>query len=117
MTKKFWIISLLIICSLYFYNTYFFKIFIIGKYTAEISNQFGSDGINNGDKLELFNDNTFKSNFRGTGTYKLIHNLRGTEIHLNFYDMPHYTYFYRPYFIGKPKIVIFRDLNSGFQKD
>ncbi|WP_298782621.1 hypothetical protein [uncultured Polaribacter sp.] len=115
--NKIWVISLLTIVSLYFYNTYFFQVLITGKYTAEIPNNFGSDGINDGDKLELFNDNTFKSNFRGIGTYKLIHNLSGTKINLDFGNDGLITYFYRPYLIGKPKIVIFRDLNSGFQKD
>ncbi|WBX75314.1 hypothetical protein PG911_11670 [Tenacibaculum ovolyticum] len=92
------------------------KVLITGNYIAEIPNTFGSDGIRNGDKLELFNDNTFTTDFRGNGTYKLKHTFRGTKIIFVFGRESLNTYFYRPYFIGKPKIVLSRDLNSGFKK-
>ena len=114
--NKFKTFSLFLYIFLCIYNNFYCKILITGKYTAELSDQFGGYGFKNGDELELLNDYTFKSNFRGNGTYKIRHTLTGTKIDINFYNKYFRSYFYRPYFIGKPKIAIYRDLHSGFQK-
>ena len=49
-----------------FYNSYFSKFLITGKYIAYIENDFATFGISNGDQLILKEDGTFLSDLWGT---------------------------------------------------
>ncbi len=85
---------------------------ITGKYIAYIENEFATFGVSNGDQLILKEDGTFLSDSWGNGTYVL----KGTEIEFNLNNKNIHTYFNRPLFFGKPRIIIFRDLKSEFIK-
>jgi len=95
-----------------FYNSYFPKFLITGKYVAYIEDEFATFGVSNEDQLILKEDGTFLSDSWGIGTYFI----KGTEIEFNFNNESIHTHFNRPLFFGKSRIVIFRDLKSEFIK-
>ncbi|MCD2259499.1 hypothetical protein [Psychroserpens luteolus] len=106
------IILTVLILGTIFYNSYFPKFLITGKYVANIEDEFATFGVSNGDQLILNEDGTFQSDSWGTGTYVL----KGKEIEFNYNDGSIHTQFNRPLFFGKPRIIIFRDLKSEFIK-
>lgn len=114
--KKIVLTLIVIVLCTFTYNTFFPKFLITGKYQSEISNTFGADGIEDGEDLIINSDNTFSSDSWGNGTYKLEHGFKGTRIDFSFGNEGNNTYFYRPFFFGNPRIVIFRDLSSEFVK-
>jgi len=114
--KKRYVI-LLTIGFIIIFNTYYPSWLITGIYTSCVVNQFGSNGIDNNEKLEINSDGTFRGDSWGSGTWELEHSIKGTSIHFKFSNEGYNTYFYRSMFFSKPRIVIFRDLNSEFLKD
>lgn len=105
---------------LFIFNSYYPSWLITGSYTSSISNTFATNGIENNEKLELFEDGTFKGDSWGEGTWQLEHGLKGTEIKFTFgafNEEGFSSYFYRKLFFSKPRIVLFRDLNSEFIKN
>jgi hypothetical protein len=102
---------------IFLFNTYYPSWLITGTYTSSVVDQFATDGININEKLEINSDGTFRGDSWGHGTYELEHGLRGTTIDFKFSNEWYSTYFYRRMFFSKPRIVIFRDLNSEFLKD
>ncbi len=102
------------------YNTYIPSWLITGSYTSSIDNPFATNGISNNESLEIFNDGTFISETWGGGTWELKHGFE-TRINFSFYEgnsrVGYNTSIYRKMFFSKPRIVIFRDLNSEFKKD
>ena len=108
---------LLLIVFIFIYNTFFPTYLITGSYISNIEDSFASRGINNNEDLEILNDGTFKSDSWGEGTWKLEHGINGTRIDFDFEDESFNTYFYRRFFFSKPRIVIFRDLDSEFIKN
>tara|TARA_B100001173_G_C15842857_1_gene485399 strand:- start:388 stop:741 length:354 start_codon:yes stop_codon:yes gene_type:complete len=110
-------IALLIVGLMFISNTYFPSWLITGTYTSSIDDSFATSGIDDNESLEIFNDGTFKGDTWGEGTWKLEHGFRGTRIDFSFDNESYNTYFYRRMFFSKPRIVIFRDLNSEFLKD
>ena len=71
------------------------------------------------DTLILFEDNTFKSNYWGKGTYKLTYSYRGTELNL-FYEYQ----FGKGIFVARitrdwfssPRIILEKHLNHYYKK-
>ncbi len=110
-------IALLSIGLIFVLNTYFPSWLITGSYTSSVVDQFAAGGIDNNEKLEIYADGTFKGDTWGQGTWNLEHRLKGTRIDFTFNNEGYNTYFYRRMFFSKPRIVIFRDLNSEFLKD
>ena len=110
-------IALLIVGLMFISNTYFPSWLITGTYTSSIDDSFATSGIDDNESLEIFNDGTFKGDTWGEGTWKLEHGFRGTRIDFSFDNESYNTYFYRRMFFSKPRIVIFRDLNSFCKKD
>lgn len=94
------------------YNTIFPRFLITGKYIASIDNEFATFGVAHNDQLMLNDDGTFHSDSWGEGIYVQ----RGKEIEFNSKDARISTYFNRPLFLGTPRIILFRDLNSEFVK-
>jgi len=88
-----------------------------GSEEWSVVDQFAAGGIDNNEKLEIYADGTFKGDTWGQGTWNLEHRLKGTRIDFTFNNEGYNTYFYRRMFFSKPRIVIFRDLNSEFLKD
>jgi hypothetical protein len=115
MIKKAIIVSVIVLFT-FIYNMFFPKIFVVGKYIGKVNSSFGANGVNDGEKLELFYDNSFKSDSWGSGTFRLKYGIDGTRIVFKFNGEVVSTYFYRSFLFGKPKIVIFRDFGSAFEK-
>ncbi len=110
-------IALFIIGFIFIYNSYYPSWLITGSYTSSINDPFATDGIGDNESLEIFNDGTFKGDTWGAGTWKLEHEFKGTRIEFRFNNEGNNTYFYRRMFFSKPRIVIYRDLNSEFLKN
>lgn len=111
--KKYYVLVIIsVVVIAFFYNSFFPKFLIVGTYESHISNPFATHGISHGETLILKEDNTFVSQTWGPGTYTLS----GSRIDLFFNNEVYSTYFYRPYFFGTPRIVIFKDLNSEYVK-
>lgn len=110
-------IALLIAAILFLYNTYYPSWFIVGSYKSSIDDPFATDGIRDNETLEIFSDGTFKGETWGQGTWKLQHGFDGTRIDFTFNGEGYNSYFYRRMFFSRPRIVIFRDLNSEFVKN
>ncbi len=110
--KNYILITILFIATTLLYNSFFPKFLVVGTYKSDIKNSFATNGIDHGETLILKKDNTFVSESWGNGTYTL----HGSRIDFSFNNEVYSTYFYRPYFLGTPRIVIFRDLNSEFLK-
>lgn len=110
-------VAILFIGFTLIYNTYYPSWLITGSYTSNIDDPFATGGIEDNENLEIFNDGTFKGDTWGKGTWRLEHGMRATRIEFSFYNEGYNTYFYRRYFFSKPRIVIFRDLNSEFVKN
>ncbi len=108
---------LLTIGLVFIFNNYYPTWLITGSYTSSIVDQFATDGIGNNEKLEIYSDGTFIGDSWGQGTWELEHGIKGTRINFKFSNEVYNTYFYRRMFFSKPRIVIFRDLNSEFLKD
>lgn len=98
------------------FNTYYPSWLVTGSYTSSIDNPFGTNGISDNESLEIFEDGTFKGDTWGEGTWELEHGLSGTRIDFHFDNEGYNSYFYRRMYLGKPRIVIFRDLGSEFLK-
>jgi len=114
MKAKITYIILIIIGFIFIYNTYFPSWLITGEYKSSISNAYCNQGISDNESLILYENGTYKSDSWGKGKWKVEHELKGTRI--EFYNENYNTYFYRKMFFSKPRIVIFRDLNSEFIK-
>lgn len=85
---------------------------ISGSYTSSINHTFATNGIENNETLELFEDVTINGDFCGEGTWHLEHGLKGTEIKFRlgaFNEDGFSSYFYIKHFFCKPRIVLFRD--------
>jgi len=74
------------------------------------------EGPDFGDKLILYNNNTFKSDTWGEGTFRLKYSFFETRIVLKYGGAIYNSYFYRPFFFGAPRISLFRDLNYYYEK-
>ncbi len=110
--KKYTLVIAVLIAITLLYNSFFPKFLVVGTYKSDIKNAFATNGIDHGQTLILKEDNTFISETWGNGTYTL----KGSRISFSFNNEVYSTYFYRPYFFGTPRIVIFRDLNSEYIK-
>lgn len=108
---------LLTIGIIFIYNTYYPSWMITGSYTSNIVDRFATNGIDNNEKLEIYSDGTFRGYAWGHGTWKLEHQITGTRINFKIRNEGYNTYFYRKMFLSKPRLVIYRDLNSEFLKD
>ena len=106
------ILLVVIIVFAFLYNAFFPKFLVAGEYVADIYDEFATFGVSNGERLILNKDGTFQCDAWGTGTYEI----KGSKIEFHTDDMGIHTHFYRPYFFGKPRIVLFGDLNSEFIK-
>ena len=67
------------------------------------------------DTLYIYDDNTFYSRYYSKGSYKLSYSLTGTEISLRYQNSGYHTFVTRDFF-GKPKIVLFWDINHYYIK-
>lgn len=103
--------------ALFIYNTYFPSWLITGSYTSRVDNSFAIAGIKNNENLLINSDGTYNSDAWSKGTWKLQHDFWGTRIIFHSSNEGYSMYFYRSMFFSKPRIVIFRDLNSEFRKD
>ena len=110
-------IVLLIIGFAFIYDSYYPSWLITGSYKSHVSDTFATGGIEDNETLEIFSDGSFKADSWGDGTWKLEHRFKGTRIYFKFKNEGVSTYFYRRMFFSKPRIEIFRDLNSAFIKD
>jgi hypothetical protein len=104
----------------YIFNNFFTEGMITGVYISN-NNQSILEGPNRiGEKLFLLEDNKFKSDTWGNGTYELKYTFKGTRIDLTYnYEFGkagYETSINRGYFIGKPQIILDRDLEFYFQK-
>jgi hypothetical protein len=73
------------------------------------------------DTLILKSNNTFKSNYYGSGTYKIEHGFFDiTSIDLIYNDgfglAGYGSYFTRSFLIGKPRITVVEDLDLYYEK-
>ncbi len=103
--------------ALFIYNIYFPSWLITGSYTSRVDNSFATAGIKKNEDLLINSDGTYSSDSWGKGTWKLQHDFLGKKIIFHTKNKGYSTYFYRSMFFSKPRIVIFRDLNSEFPKD
>ena len=67
------------------------------------------------DTLYIYEDNTFSSRYYGNGKYNLSYSLKGTEIDLKYKSSGYNTFVTRG-FLGKPKIILFSDINHYYVK-
>lgn len=105
------VISVLLI--FYFLNHFFTKSMIVGTYVS--NDNAGIDGPNKGDTLILLENNTFRSQTWGKGTYKL----EGSSITINYnYELGKASYQMgvRRNSSLQPKLVFDFDLESCFEK-
>ncbi len=114
MTKrqKFLTVILTLILALVIYNSFYPDFLIVGEYQSRVTDTWATDGIDDGETLILNDDGTFYNPTMGKGTYTVS----GARIDFDFKDEGWNTYFYRPFFIGRPRIVIFRDSGAEFEK-
>ena len=110
-------IAFLTVGLIFIFNTYFPSWLITGSYKSSIVDQFATGGIENDENLEIYGNGKFKGDTWGEGIWKIEHGFNGTRINFTFNNEGYNTYFYRKMFFSKPRIVIFRDLNSEFLKD
>jgi hypothetical protein len=114
--KVFFIFFILI----YIFNNFFTETMITGLYVSN-NNQSNIEGPNRvGEKLLILEGNKFKSDTWGKGNYELKYSLNGTRIHLTYnyqYGKTGYEiYINRSYFLGKPQLILNRDLEIYFEK-
>ncbi len=108
------------IILIYIFNNFFTESMITGTYISN-NNQSVLEGPNGmGEKLFLLEDNKFKSDTWGNGTYELKYSFKGTTIDLTYnYEFGKagfVTYIDRNYFFGNPKILLDKDLKFYFAK-
>lgn len=112
-------IFIILLIGTFIYSRYIPLSAVTGIYLSNNSAPL-ADGPGFGDTLELLDDNSFRSDTWGSGTFNLRHAIGGTSLELRYkyeYGSAGYiTQFYRPFFYGKPRISIFRDANSYFEK-
>jgi hypothetical protein len=111
MNRKIIIIALSIIIFLIAYDNFYTYGMISGKYLYDFPPAV-VEGPNQGDVLTLNDNGSFESNAWGKGTYKLS----GSKLILNYGVAYNQFTFYRPLFLGKPRISVVRDLNYYFKK-
>ena len=113
------LIVVLSIVLTFIFNNFFITSMIKGVYVSNNTEPM-VDGPRFGDTLILLDNNKFLSDTWGEGIYKLEHTFKGTRLDLSYnYEFGkagYNSYFYRSYFYGKPRIVVFRDLNFYFKK-
>lgn len=115
---KILIVLIVLIFSSYLYNNFFTIGMISGTYVSN-NTQPILEGPYDSYTLVLFDDNKFISETWGEGTYQLNYSIRGTQIDLNANDasgMGGFNSHLERSFYGKPRIVLFRDLNFYFEK-
>lgn len=100
----------------YSYNNFFSKKMLIGKYinvNFEISPAVETAKFL--DTLYIYENNRFYSQYYGKGRYYLSYSLNGTKIDMNCSNSGRNTSIRRDWF-GKPKIILFRDINHCYIK-
>lgn len=114
--KKRLILLLAVLVMIFCYHKYFFNQMLIGSYyNSGYENSPLTPNVP--DSLILMEDNRFKSEHWGKGKYEVVRSLSGTRIIFSFDSGKESfsTYIFREWF-GKPKIVLFRDINHFFIK-
>lgn len=116
MTRKNWLIAVLVFGALYCWNSYYPNFLLAGSYLSNNSTPI-LEGPTTNEVLILYLDGTFKSQAWGNGTYELD----GPEIMFKYVDrMGSSGYFltsvYRPFFLLLPRISLNQDLNYYFEK-
>jgi len=93
---------------------------ITGEYVSNNAQSLLEGPGRRGEKLFLLEDNKFKSDTWGNGTYKLKYTFGGTRIDLTYnYEFgkaSYHTSINRSYFFGKPQILLDKDLEFYFEK-
>ena len=120
-TKVIIFIFLLALITLFVINNFYTKQTLVGKYVnRNFENTLIGENPHIEDTLELFSNNEFSSPYYGKGKYKLSYGIDGTYIKLNYKDETGKTSFetsiYKPLFFGKPRIILFDDLNQYYEK-
>jgi hypothetical protein len=102
------------------YNNFFFESMIIGKYANKnFKYRAIAEVPHIPDTLYLDLNNKYISKYWGKGTWSITHSIEGTYIRLESYEKEFgpsiSTYFSRIWY-GKPKIIMFMDLNHYYEK-
>lgn len=121
MKKKYKILFILIaiFLILFGFKKYIPNSSIVGDYVnVNYGIRWLADVPSSKDTLILFENNTFKSNYWGEGTYKLKWNFRGTKLEILYNHGRAISRFNvkREWFFGKPKLIVSSDLNYHYEK-
>jgi hypothetical protein len=105
----------IIILPIVIWNNFYPNFLIQGTYISNNSHPI-LEGPSSIDTLTIYNDGTFKCKAWGKGTYTI----KGSEIEFNYYyelgKAGFHTSITRPFFIGKPRISLFQDLEFYYIK-
>ena len=114
--------KILIICFtlilIYLIKNFIIESMIVGTYVSNNKSSL-ADGPGYGDTLKIYNNSNFESQTWGKGKYKLKYSVSGTEIELEYkYEFGNagYTMSINRSFLGKPQMIIVRDLEYYFEK-
>jgi len=118
--KKRYKLTLFFLLLIVLYNSFLLEFDVVGKYkNVNFYSNSIAEQANKEDILELFPNGRFYSPFYGEGKYELEYNLFGTTINLSPDDERKAginNTICRKYFMGKPKIILFRDLDQHYIK-
>lgn len=110
------IISIILFISIsIIYDNFYTSKIVSGRYVYNFP-EYRVEGQKTGDYLYLKENGTFESNSWGNGTFIID----GSDLELSYTDKFGKSIFecsvYRPFFFGKPRISISRDLDYYFKK-
>ncbi len=101
---------------IYSYNNFFSKKMLTGTYVnINYENSPAVETAKRTDTLYIYEDNSFYSRYYGKGTYHLSYSFSGTKIDMSYKSSGRNTFIKRDWF-GKPKIILFRDINHFYIK-
>lgn len=103
---------LIIIGTIIFRNAIFFNFEMLGTYISNAEEPRG-EIPRKGTRLFLHRNGKYTSSSMGTGVYQI----KGNELHLENENSTWSFSLCREFNIGKPKIVLFRDLNYYMYKE
>ncbi|MHA3787144.1 hypothetical protein ACX0HA_02960 [Flavobacterium hauense] len=117
--KKAILSFLTVMFLLYCYGHFFTKGMITGIYVY-YPDYPSLEAPTKVDTLVLNNDNTFKSGYYGSGTYKIEQGFGGTCFDMTYkYELglaSFGSYFNRSFFVGTPRIAVNEDLGLYYEK-
>ncbi len=112
------LVFLIILFINYFYCNFFTSNMLVGDYyNINYENSPAVETSKNSDILSLKGNNTFYSNYYGEGSYKINYSILGTTIKL-YYNSGSAVIkkTVKRNWFGKPKIIMFEDINHYYKK-